>query len=831
MPFLRCIAAAEAGQLIGQDRAQQMREAYDAYESEARTRMPPPEAAAEAGSRVFAEFEGEVADRRRQTFLALAKQKDISARLDSYRSYVTGKPNPYLGATGIFDRLLPGRKGPALEQTREYWRAQLHAQMDKAFAVYKRDLLGRQGVPANEGNIVAEAFGRDTGDAEARAIAQGWIKTRELARAMFNRFGGHIGELEDYGFPQYHSQRLVNAVPFEEWRDFLKSIPGGITAMGRYAKAPLQGEALDKALRHMYENIVTAGWATREATQNGGRGALANQRAEGRFLFFNTPEGWLAYQKRFGDGNVFDTMLHHIEGLSRDIAAMQELGPNPSAMVRWICSDLDRRAAVSRAPEQMRQKKVAVRHVQDLYAHYTGEAMIPVHQWLAEIEGDIRNITSSALLGMATLTAVPTDMNFSRMTRAMNGMPQVRALGSYVKQLNPLSAEDRMMAVRNGLGAEAYARTLTDSARSMDQIYGHAWSKWTIDRTLTWNGLSPHTDGKRRMHGIEAQGLLAASADKTWNDLDPVLKSALERYRIGEAEWNDIRTTPLHEDRGATFLRQGDIMNRTDLPADRALDLAQRVADWIMTETEFAVPSSSLAAHAYSRGQVRPGTIAGTVLSSPLMFKTFALTYLMSHGRRMLAQANWRKRSAYLGSILVTSTIAGAAALQMREIANCRQPRDMTSWKFWAAAFATGGGLGMLGDLLYAGVNSAGRDIAQTIAGPIAGLLADVIGLAVGAPIDAAQAKDPAKGKSKLANNAITFAKRYTPFTSIWYVRAALERGMFDAMQSEIDPNWKRRVHNVERWYRKNFNQGYWWHRGEMLPDEAPDPNAAVGER
>lgn len=860
MPFPNCIAAALADGLIDSERAHEFNESYAQHEEALREQMTPHEAASEAARLTFAELEQDTAERRRQTFLTLAARADIVRRLDSHISWWRHVHDAYQGALGLYDRLMPNRNGLAVEQQREFWRGQAHATMDEAFHVYKRDLLGCQGRPANEDAIVDEAFGRDTGDAQAKAIAGGWIKTRELLRAGFNRFGGHIGSLEDYGFPIFHAARLINAVSKEEWISFVTPLLDRRRILTRAGTRPLGDRELQNALSDMYDNIVTQSWAGREATSRNPRASsLANRRDEARFLQWASPDAWRTYQRRFGEGNVFDTMLHHIDTMSRDIAHMQVMGPNPAATVAWLKNELERRANLAeptlrsigaaaralgnnpRPPSsrsiargQRARATVAAYHLDNLYAQYSGHANAPVLHWWAEVEGDVRNVVGSALLGSATLTAVPTDWNFSRMTRAFNGLPQLRAMGAYVKLLNPASDGDRMLAARLGLTAEGYGRTLHDSARALDQLYGHQWSKWLVDRTLTYNALSPHTDAGRWSYGWTAQGALAQEAHTAWAALDPKFRDSLERYRIGEAEWDQIRATPLYADRGASFLRPGDIMARRDLDSSRALELGQRVADWIMTETEFAVPSSSLAGRAIGRGAVRPGTIQSFFLSSPLMFKTFAMTYLLSHGRRILAQADPLKRAQYFGSLVVLSTLAGAVALQLREIAQGRDPRDMTRWQFWPQAMIVGGGFGMLGDFLNSASNSQNRSVGEYIGGPIVGLVADIGRLAVGAPLAAAENKNPQKGRSGLINNTLSFVKRYTPGGNIWYLRAVLERYVFDALQEAVDPQWKQRLHRVERWYRTNYGQHFWWRRGDQpgldnSQPRAPNLKQAVG--
>src|SRR5690606_33069659 len=67
---------------------------------------------------------------------------------------------------------------------------------------------------------------------------------------------------------------------------------------------------------------------------------LANRRAEHRFLHFADADAWLAYNGRFGAGSPFDAMMGHVDAMSRDIAAMEILGPNPEATVKWLGDSL-----------------------------------------------------------------------------------------------------------------------------------------------------------------------------------------------------------------------------------------------------------------------------------------------------------------------------------------------------------------------------------------------------------------------------------------------------------------------------------------------------------
>jgi hypothetical protein len=47
---------------------------------------------------------------------------------------------------------------------------------------------------------------------------------------------------------------------------------------------------------------------------------------------FRDADAWLAYQEDFGGGgDIFSAMMGHINMMSKDIGAMEVLGPNPAA--------------------------------------------------------------------------------------------------------------------------------------------------------------------------------------------------------------------------------------------------------------------------------------------------------------------------------------------------------------------------------------------------------------------------------------------------------------------------------------------------------------------
>ena len=346
------------------------------------------------------------------------------------------------------------------------------------------------------------------------------------------------------------------------------------------------------------------------------------------------------------------------------------------------------------------------------------------------------------------------------------------------------------------------------------------------ETTLRLSGLTIWTQAGRHAHGMELMGLLADNAGKTLKELeggdgaDKAFGRLIRRYGLSD-HWDEIRGTKAYQpEKGVKFLRPDEIR------ANGNRRLAERVMAMINNEIEFAVPTASSRAQATAGGGARPGTILGELSRSTLMYKSFSMTILYQLNTRaaMAALENggghgWK----YAASSLALMSIFGAASIQMKEIAKGKDPRDATDWKFAMASAAQGGGLGIFGDFFFADVNRFGGGLAETAAGPVVGLASDIQRLTVGNLQQAANGDETNFGR-----DATEFARRYTPGSSIWYLRNVWDRMMVDQFQNLIDPEIESyRNRKVARQERTTGN-GYYWAPGDALPSRAPDLSEAV---
>jgi hypothetical protein len=129
----------------------------------------------------------------------------------------------------------------------------------------------------------------------------------------------------------------------------------------------------------------------------------------------------------------------------------------------------------------------------------------------------------------------------------------------------------------------------------------------------------------------------------------------------------------------------------------------------------------------------------------------------------------------------------------------------MTDPKFWGAAFIQGGGAGILGDFLYAGLNrhQTGFYMA-TLGGPTTKFFDDLIGL-TGWNLQGTLSGEDTNFGRQLAH----FVRSYTPGSSLWYRRLAVDRLMWDQLQTMLDPRYASSFKRMEPRAKKEYAQEF----------------------
>ncbi len=826
-PLESCLAKAVKAGKITRSEAERVRRMFEGQRQQYRGSMGDAAAEAAARRRTAERLEAEARQKKIQKVLQILAQKRA---LDAASTHPKGI---LAGAFALLDRD-PWEIGGI---TNVWARAEAilgtaHAMFADTIAALRPKLLGLKHETVDLRNFIHELYGRNTGDPLVQEYARTWREVTEWMAKRWKAAGGTLFERTDWRLPNpHHNAQLFTRENREAWKAFMREqlAAGGLMIRDFETGMPASARKVEEILDQAFESIRTGGLSDLQPGAVRGKGKRANARTDPRVFEWQSPEAWLAYNEQWGDGTVgiFKALMGHLGSFSRDIAMLEVLGPNPQHTVRLLADtglkDAARRAAGGRARERIRifRAKWGAQALQNLYLAVSGELNVPTDEFWARIGGGLRAWLSAAQLGSATLSST-TDFVATAFIARWNGIPAGRILARYVKLLDPSNAEHRKIALRMGLVADAWARAATGRIRHQFDVVGRGLPEKVADTVIRASGLSAHTQALQHAFGMEFMASVAELRQRPFDRLPAALRRAFQRGGLTPEQWSRLRQGPVIEAEGVPFF---DIVEFVRSGDRDALEAAHRLQQIIAAETRFAVPTPGPLERSMVTMGTRPGTLLGEATRAFGQYKSFGLSILMTHAMRgMAALANRDARGLYLVAFATAMTFGGALGYQMKQIANGRDPRPMNTPEFWLAAFLQGGGAGILGDFLYAATDRAGHGISTTITGPTVGFLEDLGGLTIGNVAEALQGKDPRFGR-----DLVRFARRYTPGTTLWYTRLALDRMLWDRLEELADPDaagtWKRR----ERRYRRDFGQRYWWRPGASVPYRPPDLAAAAG--
>lgn len=787
------------------------------------------------------QFEKEVRRRERLQLLSIISRNKLVSVQGEWRD-LQNKANPgefvIMMLENIDAKLQDGaRRGGAdpdllsVNDLQQVIEGEAHARLADLIERFAPDLRGKSTNKPLQREVVRALFG-DPSTPEAKTLGKAWAEISENLRKRFNKAGGEIGRLENWGLPQSHDAIAIARVPKEEWTAFVRERIDPERMVDFDTGKPFAPDEIDDLLSRAYDAIVSDGWSRRDPNGIKAGASLANRRQEHRFLQFRDADAWVEYQELYGHGDIFGTMTSHIDRMSRDIALLETLGPNPNSTLEFLLQNAERLHQAQGTKMQFGTRLQA----EGIYDNFTSRNMAPGNEMIARPLQATRAVLTSAQLGGAILSAF-SDTASGMIARRWIGSRRVHAqLADLAKHIDRASGEHRRLAARAGFVMDTAQGETIAQARflgRMDTLYGSSQraggtvldraqrlANQAAEATLKLSGLNMWTRAGRHAHGLEIMGVMADNAGKTLSVLeagdgpDKAFARMIRRYGLAD-QWDQIRAAqPYKAGDGLTFLRPDEIRA---LGEDR---LAARVMAMINSEMQFAVPTSSMRAKAIVMGGTHSGTILGELVRSASMYKSFPSTIIYQMNTRAAFAALEIGRGAgygYAAAFMLTMGLFGAGSIQMKELAKGRDLRNMEQREFWYAALAQGGGLGIYGDFFLADANRFGGGLAKTLTGPVVGLLDDINKLTTGNIQQALAGKD-----TNAAREAVNFVRRYTPGSSLWYFRNVWDRQLMDTLQRAVDPEfddyWKRRVQNTER----QFGNGYWWAPGDPLPARVP---------
>ena len=588
MSFIDCIEKNVKENILDKRDVDKLTKRYNELKARYIQNMDDGQAAIQAANRV-AEIEAEkLVQKRRNQIQHTLKWKEhrqkIESRGVSAAKYTEDLYNrTYIRKRGVFNDLVQNLEDFANE--------------------FETDFFGLKRKSDGIRDVIKEALGEDSGNAAAKDLGAAVKNTFELAHARYKAAGGIMGKIENY-FPVQHRreavEELVNskikefgdaaegrAKAKEEWVGFtinkidinkMKSVETGL---------PVKPEHLQEVLEDHFDLILDGQDPELDGRIAKGLEKLglrdpdpSGLRDASRYYKWKSADDFMDYNARFGagDNGLYKTITGYLDSLSRDIAMMEVISPDPFG----IANGLDSMMKMEGSSKIRRDAAMGAFRVISGEADRWNKGNV----WWEELfyKGVDNGLgwLRSAQLGAATLSAV-SDATFAVATAKANKLSSVRVMKNYFTMINPASKQDRALAQRAGILADhIMGRSISDTRFAGERMGGKV-ADFLSNATNKLSGLDIHTRATADAVAVEGMAMLADLAERktAWKDLAPEDRAVFEAYDIGERDWKLIMETEAHEiEEGFKVIRARDIVEKR-----RGVDLRQMELEHEMVQT------------------------------------------------------------------------------------------------------------------------------------------------------------------------------------------------------------------------------------------------------
>lgn len=795
MSFRDCVQAivTAAGRPLSEDEVQAIAEAVHARMSrKVRAGIAHGTAAQAAGQEVADELQLQAALKRRAAYDTALKRQTLLNRVQpgeeaqSERAILSGR----------VDSVRRG-EGAGIEQAHHALRERILGPLANEIhntglsGALTGGLFGRRD-RAFELNVARELWRREsptsapaTGDAMAAKAADILGRTLDLMRAMQNKAGAWIGQLDNYMGRQYHDMLKVRgdggAAGYQAWRDF---IAPRLDLERTYPD--LEPAQIEDSLKATWRALANGVFGRDAPDGYRGPANLAGKASAERSLFFRDADAWFEYNEKFGRGSVMDAVVAGADRAARNTALMDALGTNPSATWDWLHQHLvdqamarDDHAMVDRLHANWNEK---------VFDTVSGKASIPGNATLAYIGSTVREAMQLVHLGKVVFSAIP-DTVVSASTLRANGINIWAGFANQLRAMLPQTENRLAVARMMGAGIDGMMNSIVHRFGGGEGVPG-MMSK-AVNTFHHLNGMTYWTDHQKIGMALALSHNLAFHAGEAFDALPVTMQDTLRRYGIEGPEWDTARATAATAADGRNYL----------LPAHIADEpMAQKFQTYITDQVRKGLNESTAWSRAFATQGTRPGTPEGEFARSFAQFKNWSLVFMQRHMGQMLRQKGVDLPGvAYL---MTGMALTGFAGIVLRDLSNNETPPDPQDAEGWAnlatAAIVQGGSLGLLGDTLLRNNTNAG-DVIGDLAGPTFGAAAQVV-----ADLNAIRAGEKTKSRGQIAEEkGLKLLLSNSP--NLFYTAAAYNYFLPYLLTEKVQPGTIQRREQLMRQHGQTF--------------------------
>ncbi|EFF84420.1 hypothetical protein HMP0015_0119 [Acinetobacter haemolyticus ATCC 19194] len=695
--------------------------------------------------------------------------------------------------------------------------------------------------------LVKEIFGKPSGDAEIAGLAKSVQDVLEQLRQHYNRYGGDIKKLANYGIPQSHSHYKVIQAGEGEW--IKTTFPMVDKSKYRHENGKLMNDAeVKEVLKAVYQTIASEGHNKASVQAHAVQSETdlpvgMNMQAlhqHHREVHFKDPDSWVAYQEQFGEVNFHDLLSNHIRRMSTEIGMMQTFGSNPEKLVKQLGHDLLNK--MMQDPKYVKDHRKIQKQAKLINKHYdelAGQAL-PVDSSLAQVGGMLRSWTVATKMGSAFITAF-SDQATMKLASEMHGIAYTKVFGKHLKQFK--NKEDRDFAISIGLGVREMTNALVrfgdDDLASASTKLASANTKTrkVANAVIRASGLNHITASAKRAFGASLMHHVSnLNSGKAWDQLGTQDKKMLEGGGIKEDDWTLLKQIDRTEaPSGEKLVTNKDIFNASDdlfldtFQVDKTGYTAQELSDiafrlkeqlankymnYIYTETNAAVLEVGARESTFMGLGRERGTVGNELSRFFWQFKQFPLAMIMRQWTRGMAQGTPQEKFVYFAKLFAYTTVMGALVSQIQNLTQGKDLDDPTTLDFYMKSIVKGGSASFLADAISATSDPTERSVKDFI---IPAAFKDIT--SIGTMVSGAGSAFITERDSSYGAEAVNVVKNNIPFQNLWYSRLVFDRLVIAEMQELFDEGYRERK---QRRQENNHNMSYWW---DLDNDsiEAPD--------
>lgn len=661
-----------------------------------------------------------------------------------------------------------------------------------------------------------------TGNPKALQAAEILNKYIGVGLERRNAAGAWTRKLPGYIVTQSHNPQKITKIGQEEWRrDFESQIDKNETL----ADVENTPEAIDAFHKNQYTRLSTgvhlkAGESDWLGGFKGGSSNLAKRASQERSIHFKDATAWFEYNEKYGAASLLETVHQHLMNVGRDVALMKVWGPNPRAAF-----DADRKLLLDRAIrandtaqiEALSGKTMEGKRILAGFEQIDGSANIVENAALATWGRNIRGVETITKLTNGILSQF-SDLFGRAATMRWNGMNPFEAHGQSIAALlkGRPDLEQREILHRIGSYGDGIVGDIAARVQAGDTLDGRMskavrWSQ-IINMQRWW------TDIMAAQTTRDIASTLGFYKDTALADLPDRLKITLGRYGITEAHWNYARANTLESNgrhltvSDAIRYEADDVvksmMGKADAtPTEVARfrdDFEQTWRTYYIDQAREAITDPGAMTRASVTQGLAPGSITGEGMRFIMQFKSFPLAFIHKHVNREMNRGGSVDISGLM-QMFLGMTAAGYLSDSVKDLVKNKTPKtadDPADFvKLFANAVSKGGGLGILGDVLFNDYASGGRGNIGNLLGPTAGSAGELLAMAQAAFSEGTGVKD-----SNLSARGLNILNSYMPLVNTWYTKAAWETLVLHGLQESVNPGYMARQ---QRKMERGWGQSY----------------------